>query len=137
MEPSKKKKIILIVVIVALVAVALYLWWKKKQNVEVAQDIVVPSTDSGTVQNVSAPKATTSVVAKKPTFPLKAGSSGKEVKQLQAYLLKQGYQFPKYGVDGNWGKTSTETTDNVKRGLKVSEVSEGLFKKLGIDKIKV
>lgn len=122
MEASKRNKIILIVVLIALVALALYLRWKKRQEVAVATDIV---TNDATV---------TTVISK---FPLKAGSKSTEVKQLQAYLLKQGAQFPLYGVDGNWGSNSTETTNNVKKILNVSEVSEGMFKQLGMDKIKV
>jgi hypothetical protein len=134
MEAAKNKKVILIVSIIALVGLALYLWWKKKQDVQKAEDITPPPSG----QDIPVTKqSNTNTTPKKSTFPLEAGSKGKEVKQLQAYLLKQGAQFPLYGIDGSWGVNSTETTNNVKKILNVDKVDEGLFKKLGMDKIKV
>ncbi len=132
MDPKHKKIAIIVGIIILLVA--LYFWWKKRQEPQEATDVTPPASGADSVQ----PTVTqTKSSSKKSPFPLKAGSSGHEVKQLQAYLLKQGAQFPLYGVDGNWGKNSTETTNNVKKILNVSEVSEGLFKKLSMDKIKV
>jgi len=39
---------------------------------------------------------------------LKNGSKGKKVVQLQESLVKLGYELPKYGADGDYGK-ETET----------------------------
>jgi len=67
-------------------------------------------------------------------FPLKKGSKGLEVKQLQAYLLtKFGAKFV-YGIDGDFGN---ETTSKVKKFLGVDQVDEALFKSQEMDKIKV
>ena len=65
-------------------------------------------------------------------FPLKLGSLGNEVKQLQAYLLKQ------YG----WEKVTMGTFDKVTQNrvlkyLKVSEVSRTLYEKLIPNPIKL
>lgn len=46
-------------------------------------------------------------------FPLKKGSSGPKVKQLQKYIqAKDPKALPKYGADGSWGK---ETEDALYR----------------------
>ncbi len=62
-----------------------------------------------------------------PTFPLRVGSEGKEVEQLQRFLAKRfGAKFPKYGFDGKFGEP--ETLPSVKKHLGREEVSEELFK---------
>jgi len=60
-------------------------------------------------------------------FPLKKGSSGEEVIQIQKYLLANNGKLPKYGVDGIWG---SETDIAVISVLKVNEINESLYKSL-------
>ncbi len=63
----------------------------------------------------------------KSTFPLRLGSEGKEVEQLQRFLAKRyGAKFPEYGFDGKFGEP--ETLPNVKKHLGREEVSEEMFK---------
>ncbi|HEX8546144.1 MAG TPA: hypothetical protein VF691_04230 [Cytophagaceae bacterium] len=67
-------------------------------------------------------------------FPLKKGKQGKEIEQLQTFLLtKYGAQFPKWGIDGNWGE---ETETNVIKFLKKDTVSKIYFEKAGIGRYK-
>ena len=62
-----------------------------------------------------------------PTFPLRVGSEGKEVEQLQRFLAKRfSAKFPKYGFDGKFGEP--ETLLAVKKHLGREEVSEELFR---------
>lgn len=68
------------------------------------------------------PKDTT-----EPIFPLRVGSEGKEVEQLQRFLAKRfGAKFPEYGFDGKFGEP--ETLPVVKKHLGREEVSEELFR---------
>lgn len=57
-------------------------------------------------------------------FPLKKGSSGNLVKQLQQALLSQGGKLPKYGADGKFG---SETEAALKSLYKVTSVDETTF----------
>lgn len=67
-------------------------------------------------------------------FPLKKGKQGKEIEQLQTFLLtKYGAQFPKWGIDGTWGE---ETEANVVKFLKKDTVSKIYFDKAGIGRYK-
>lgn len=67
-------------------------------------------------------------------FPLKKGKSGKEVKQLQVYILKKyGVSLPQE-VMGQWD----DVTDCiVKRVMNKDSVSENFYRKTGMYKIKV
>ena len=63
---------------------------------------------------------------------LKNGSKGKKVVQLQESLVKLGYELPKYGADGDYGK-ETETAvlqfkEDLNNLLKQSDVSSDLQK---------
>lgn len=57
-------------------------------------------------------------------FPLKKGSSGNLVKQLQQALMSQGGKLPKYGADGKFG---SETEAALKSLYKVTTVDETTF----------
>jgi hypothetical protein len=57
-------------------------------------------------------------------FPLKKGSSGNLVKQLQQALIAQGGKLPKYGADGKFG---SETEAALKSLYKVTVVDETTF----------
>ncbi|MBW1727131.1 MAG: peptidoglycan-binding protein, partial [Deltaproteobacteria bacterium] len=59
-------------------------------------------------------------------------SKGKKVVQLQESLVKLGYELPKYGADGDYGK-ETETAvlqfkEDLNNLLKQSDVSSDLQK---------
>jgi hypothetical protein len=58
-------------------------------------------------------------------FPLKKGSSGILVKQLQQALLAQGGKLPKYGADGKFGD---ETQAALKSLYNITSVDEARFK---------
>lgn len=58
-------------------------------------------------------------------FPLKKGSSGVLVKQLQTALLAQGGKLPKYGADGKFG---AETEAALKSLYSITSVDEARFK---------
>ncbi len=143
MDAEKKKKIIVIIIFAAAVLLAAYLWWRKKQQNVMATDVIDPIIPVKPIISSTSNNNNGSVKTKVPShgnalpstkFPLVPGSKGKEVKQLQAYLLsKYGLQFPS-GIDGVWGD---ETSRNVKKALNLGGVAESTFKNLGIDKIKV
>lgn len=117
----ERKKIIIISVVIAVVIIAIYFYNRKKKSKEkpVATDIT----------SVEEPSEIKSV------FPLSLGSRGKEVKQLQAYLIKNyGNVLKQYGADGTWGN---EMTGAMKKNMGVTSMSEGMFKEKGIDKINV
>ncbi len=137
-----KKKIIVIIAFAAIVLVSAYLWWKRRQQMQTATDVLPPISDvapaTAIKQQPQQKQQSTLQRTFNPTivgtWPLVHGSRGKEVKQLQAYLLaKYGLQFPS-GIDGVWGD---ETSKNVKKALNLGGIAESTFKNLGIDKIKV
>ncbi len=113
---DKTKKILTWGAIAAVVLLILYMVLKKKKPVAInpVTGAAIPSTPSS-------------------TFPLKMGSKGKEVEQLQAYLVRQyGAQFPLYGVDGDWGP---ETDATVKRLLNRDNVSKDAYDKWNLASI--
>jgi len=102
---DKKKKIITWIVIIVIVLIAAYFLFIRKKK--------------------ESPTEITQMVAA--TFPLKKGSQGKEVEQLQMYLLRTyGAQFPMFGVDGKWGD---ETDSAVKKFLLKDNVSKDSYDK--------
>lgn len=106
---SKKTKII-IALALAVIVIAIIVYFVFIKNKQAADD----SNPDSAAENSG-------------VFPLKMGSKGKEVEQLQMYLLKQyGAQFPKFGVDGDWG---TETDSNVQKFLKRDNVSQDVYTK--------
>lgn len=111
---SKTQKILIVVVLVAVLAVIIYLVFIKKKQ----------TGDTPT---------STSTTANSGVFPLKMGSKGKEVEQLQTYLIKQyGAKFPQFGVDGDWG---AETDTNVQKFLKRDNVSQDVYAKWNLASI--
>jgi len=48
---------------------------------------------------------------------LKNGSKGKKVVQLQESLVKIGYELPKYGADGDYGKETETAVSQFKQEL--------------------
>lgn len=81
---------------------ALYKYFTKKPG-----EGVKPASDGNTGGDTTTGGGTGT--KKDDNFPLKRGSSGPRVKQLQKYILsKDSKALPKYGADGAWGK---ETED--------------------------
>lgn len=81
---------------------ALYKYFSKKPG-----EGVKPASDDTTGSNTTTGGGTGT--KKDDNFPLKKGSAGPRVKQLQKYIqAKDSKALPKYGADGDWGK---ETED--------------------------
>ena len=109
---DKKKKLIITAVLIIVVIALIYWFFLRKKEVK---------TDAATVDSGSG------------VFPLKKGSRGKEVEQVQIYLLREyGAQYPKSGIDGIWGN---ETDVNVTKFLKKDNVSEASYNKWSLGKI--
>lgn len=114
---DKKTRIILLIAAAIIVLIAFWYFFLRKKNPKLISE---NATDVATTQNAEDP------------FPLKLGKQGKEIEQLQTYLLtKYGAQFPQFGIDGVWGD---ETENNVRKFLKKDSVSRAYFSKVGIDK---
>lgn len=112
---AKKKKIIIVLVIVALIAAIIY-WYIKGGK----------KTDD---KEEETPNTSTTV------FPLKMGSRGKEVEQLQIYIFKEyGAKTSITGaIDGIWGVL---TNDAVKKHLLKDNVSKDSYDKWKLAEIK-
>ena len=106
-----KKKIFWGIVIVLIIVVVYFLLRKKKVNDAVEESSI----------NAAA-------------FPLKMGSSGPEVAQLQKYILSQydSNALPLFGADGKW---ADETQAAVSKYLKRDSVSLDYYVKAKLDKI--
>ncbi|MGC4036083.1 MAG: hypothetical protein QM764_08980 [Chitinophagaceae bacterium] len=148
-KKSEKKKIIVASVAVGVAGILGYFGWqylkKKKDNSSAADlDEILKSSAPVAVNNsstysspskiktdltrpvISSANTTAKTVSSKTIFPLKKGSKGDTVKQLQqALITKYGKSIlPKYGADGDFG---SETVNALKKaGLPVS-VSESMF----------
>lgn len=59
--------------------------------------------------------------ASKSAFPLKKGSSGALVKQLQQALLSQGGKLPKYGADGKFGAETEAALKSLYKSTSVTD----------------
>lgn len=103
-----KKKILFIVAILAVIAIALWLIFRKPKEIALIEGQPAP-------------------VIK---FPLKLGSSGYGVQQVQKYLNSKYSAGLK--VDGDWGP---KTNDAAILYLKRDNVSEDVYIKWGLDKI--
>jgi hypothetical protein len=149
-KKQQKKKILLTVFAVGAAGVLGYFGWqyyKKKKGQPSSSDfdaaLAPAATDSAVAirdtaatvvsrKSKAKPSAATSVSAAAPDtdstaeFPLKKGSKGDKVRQLQeALLAKYGKSIlPKYGADGGFG---TETVNALKKAGLPSSISESTF----------
>ena len=122
MDPTTKR-VLVVAVIVIIIGVLLYLIVIKpsKKAITTTSKTISPSTDPTGASYV--PNAS--------LFPLKLGSQGKEVEQLQEYMQYQyNAQYPKYGIDGKWGP---ETDANVKQYLNRDNVSLNAYNTWGLN----
>jgi hypothetical protein len=107
---SKTKYILIGLGVVALTGTALYLVTRRKSNEQFDVDNLPTSTPQTTVMpKVPAapslsPRYSPSAPSS-PGFPLKVGSSGELVKNLQEALIKKygASILPQWGADGQWG----------------------------------
>ena len=60
------------------------------------------------------------------SFPLKMGSNGERVEQLQKFVIQQGGVLAKHGVDGVW---ATETEEQVFNHLNTTKIEKDFFVK--------
>ncbi len=113
MDATKKKQLITwgIIIVIVLTIIYFVFFNKKKEVIDPVTGLAAPAV-----------------------FPLKKGSKGKEVEQLQMYLLKEyGAQFPMFGIDGAWGD---ETGANVQKFLKKDNVSKDSYDKWNLASFK-
>jgi hypothetical protein len=110
----KNKKVVIIIVVVALIGLGIFMFARSKAK----QDKNAPTGD-----NASTPTS---------PFPLKYGSKGTEVTQLEKYLIKEwGAKVSATGVvDDTWGPY---VQDAVKKFLSTDQVTKELYdaKKMG------
>lgn len=101
-----------------LLGAVLWLVLRKPKNVQT----FIPQ--QGEQQDASAPAPTnpTGEVDSQDVFPLKRGSKGREVEQLQLFLISKKEDIT---ADGKFGPKTEGALQNV---LKVKEVSKNLFK---------
>ena len=105
-----KKKIIILVIIAGIIILALWLIFKKPASKKELIPFYTPSADEI-------------------RFPLKQGSKGWAVGQVQKYLNSKGASLK---VDNDWGdKTSAAVTEILKR----DNISKDVFYKWNLDKI--
>ncbi len=125
-----RKQVIIGVLIIA-VAVTAFFIIRKKIKDKKEEEALKNQTSTDPAVNPVAPIAG----APNPTrstsvFPLKKGSKGTEVRQLQMYLLKE-YGFPG-AIDGDYGP---QTDAFIVKYLMRNSISEDFFKKSGMDKL--
>ncbi len=125
MQITKKQVIIGIIVIAIAVTIFIIVRKKMKEKKELES---TSDLSSGTVTPIAGPNPTMG----SSVFPLKRGSKGVQVRQLQAYLLRE-FGFPGK-IDGDFGPI---TEAAVLKNLMRNSVSEDYFKKVGMDKISV
>jgi hypothetical protein len=121
------RKQVIIGVLVIAVAVIIFIIVRKKMKEKKELD---ESSDTNTTVDPANIGASTYQNAS--VFPLKRGSKGIQVRQLQTYLLKE-YGF-KGAIDGDFGPI---TEAAVIKNLNRNNVSEDIFKKFGMDRISV
>ncbi len=134
---NTQKKILLITVIVLAAAVIGWIVYDSRRK-----KAATPAASNGAGDTAVDPNplSTLSALAGKmfsncpsDSFPLKKGSCGKRVEQMQVWLLKKkGASFSTWGIDGKWGD---ETDAIVKKFILKNEpysISEDYFTKTGM-----
>ncbi len=120
-KTQNKRKIILIGLGVLGTGVAGFLGWnywknKKKANQEEDTSSITESSGGGSTSMPS---------AKNDNFPLRRGSKGNRVTQLQNALVKKygASILPKYGVDGMFGKEVEAALVRAKMPISINEIN--------------
>lgn len=134
-QPEKKKskrKAILIALGVTAATVGGWFGWNyfsKKKTADETDDEDTSSASTYTAPSTSSGGSSYTAPVKKDDFPLKKGSKGEQVKQLQLALIgKYGSSIlPKYGADGDFGSEMESALTKI--GLS-NQVDESTFQVL-------
>lgn len=120
----KKNKIIIVIIGLLIIGAIVYFLIKKKKAASLATSGASVSSGSSSSASTSAASVGASV------FPLKKGSTGPEVKQVQKYL-NQKYNAG-LATDGIWGpKTDAAVTQYLQR----DNISSDIYQKWGLASI--
>lgn len=111
MEQKKKKKnnkgkyILIGLVVLALVGGGTFLFFKQRKEKQQALADNLFDPQPPTLPSIPTQTTSSSTTVSNAKFPLKRGSSGQLVKNIQkALIAKFGRKIlPKYGADGHWG----------------------------------
>lgn len=130
MNPKTKKIMIIVAVILVIGGVGFY-FWKRKKGESGSGDpfkaLVDVNSNSDSTTTQPSKEQLLAELQNDNSFPLKMGSRGKRVEQLQRWLIAdKGATLPSYGVDGIWG---TETEAVVREKLGKDNVSKDYFEK--------
>jgi len=96
-----KIKSIIIIIVISVVFVILF--WKRQAIIDKIIPVVVPDNEDEDKKNDN---KNDNKKEKNPTFPLKEGSKGEEVKNVQRFLTKSQY-LSKGNITGYWGTKTT------------------------------
>jgi len=111
MQKQHKGQFLIFAGILTVSLAAWFIYRKLKKNKEAALTSGGYGGYSGS-GSTSAPKG---------SFPLKKGSSGALVKQLQQALLAQGGKLPKYGADGKFGSETEAALKSLYKSTSVTD----------------
>ena len=117
MLEGNRKYIVIGLVIVAISFIA----YKLKNKNKEADPF---GLDNKGKENKDTEKQLLSRVKADSSFPLKMGSNGERVKQLQKFIVQKGGIFNKYGVDGVW---DVETEEQVFNHLNTTKIEKDFF----------
>lgn len=99
------------------VIIAIIIYKNRKPNTDVVSELGI-NVDTSTDEQKKARALSDQ------SFPLKFGSTGESVRQLQLHVISLGGQFPKFGADGKWG---AETEEQVLKFMGSNTISKDLF----------
>jgi hypothetical protein len=142
-KPTQKKILIALLVLTIIGIIIWFVLDNKKKKLAAANAANSGATSAATMPAPESPSLLSQITEKlfsncpNDSFPLKKGSCGKRVEQLQQYLIKQfGAKFSLYGVDGKWGD---ETDAIIRKYILKNDpysISEEYFNKTGMGSLK-
>lgn len=100
---KKQQKWLLIALVVVIVAVVIYYYIQNKKK-KAALAAASSSSSSNGANQLVANESKMFASCPNDAFPLKQGSCGKKVEQLQLWMLKKYGAKLNYGTDGLWGE---------------------------------
>ncbi len=126
------KKYIIIGAVIIILLIVTYVIFKKRAKAKADASVTSAATTPKTTVTTKSPtKSATATSSTFGVFPLKMGSKGPEVADLQRYILKEydANALPLFGADGQWG---SEMNSAVKTYLMKDSVSVGWYTGAGI-----